>query len=100
VFQEETVDVTLRVLPEFVDEASRWVFHPAQTSALQNDGSLLVYLHGGGLNELAWSLFRWGGKIEILGPPALKDAMARAIDLAGGMAGKSATGNLAPAPLS
>jgi predicted DNA-binding transcriptional regulator YafY len=85
VFQEDTVDVTLRVLPEFVDEASRWVFHPAQTSALQDDGSLLVYLHGGGLNELAWSLFRWGGKIQILGPVALKEAMRRAIGLAGGM---------------
>jgi predicted DNA-binding transcriptional regulator YafY len=87
VFQEETVDVTLRVLPDFVDEASRWVFHPAQTSAIQDDGSLYVYLHGGGLNELAWSLFRWGGKIEILGPQRLKDAMARAIGLAGGMVG-------------
>lgn len=85
VFQEATVDVTLRVLPEFVEEARRWVFHPAQTTTLQDDGSLMVHLHGGGLNELAWSLFRWGGKIEILKPPALKDAMARAIGLAKGM---------------
>ena len=89
VFQEDTIDVTLRVLPNFVEEARRWVFHPSQTSDLQDDGSLLVYLHGGGLNELAWSLFRWGGKIEILNPPALKTAMVRAIELAGGMIGVS-----------
>jgi predicted DNA-binding transcriptional regulator YafY len=87
VFQEDTVDVTLRVLPEFVEEARRWAFHPAQTSAIQEDGSLLVYLHGGGLNELAWSLFRWGGKIEILGPQTLKDAIVRALEAAKGMVG-------------
>lgn len=87
VFQEPTIDVTLRILPAHVEEASRWVFHPAQTSETCEDGSLLVHLHGGGLNELAWSLFRWGGKIEILGPQALKDAMVRAIGLAGGMVG-------------
>jgi predicted DNA-binding transcriptional regulator YafY len=85
VFQEDTVDVILRILPEFVDEASRWVFHPAQTTSLQGDGSLLVSLHGGGLNELAWSLFRWGGKIEIISPPALQDAMGRALEAARGM---------------
>ena len=87
VFQEATVDVTLRVLPEFVDEARRWVFHPAQTTSMEADGSMMVYLHGGGLNELAWSLFRWGGKISIIGPPELKTAMARAIESAGKMIG-------------
>jgi predicted DNA-binding transcriptional regulator YafY len=87
VFQEDTVDVTLRVLPAFVEEASRWAFHPGQTVAPQDDGSLLVHLHGGGLNELAWSLFRWGGKIEIVGPPALKAAMARALAAAREMVG-------------
>jgi predicted DNA-binding transcriptional regulator YafY len=85
VFQEDTVNVTLRVLPEFVDEARRWVFHPQQTTQLDDDGALHVYLHGGGLNELAWSLFRWGGKLEILAPQALKDAMTRALDQASGM---------------
>jgi predicted DNA-binding transcriptional regulator YafY len=85
VFQEQTVDVTLRVLPQFVDEASRWVFHPSQTTAIERDGAMMIYLHGGGLNELAWSLFRWGGKIEILGPPALKTAMAHALEAARAM---------------
>ncbi|GIU67519.1 helix-turn-helix transcriptional regulator [Candidatus Phycosocius spiralis] len=82
IYQEDTVDVVLRVLPDFVEEASRWMFHAGQILEAQSDGSLLVRLHGGGLNELAWSLFRWGGKIEILEPPALKRAMANALDLA------------------
>ena len=82
VYQEDTVDVVLRVLPDFAEEASRWMFHAGQIFEPQNDGSLLVRLHGGGLNELAWSLFRWGGKLEILEPPALKRAMANALDLA------------------
>ncbi|MEN9873174.1 MAG: hypothetical protein RL186_71 [Pseudomonadota bacterium] len=79
VFQEETVDVILRVRPEFAQEAQRWVFHPSQAMTTQEDGSLLVTLHGGGLNELAWSLFRWGGKIDILAPNALKAAMSHAL---------------------
>jgi predicted DNA-binding transcriptional regulator YafY len=79
VFQEPTVDVTLRVLPDFVDEASRWLFHSNQDSVAQSDGSVLIHMHGGGLNELAWSLFRWGGKIQIIDPPALKDRMRQAL---------------------
>jgi predicted DNA-binding transcriptional regulator YafY len=85
VFQEDTVDVALRVFPEFVSEAKRWVFHPSQTFTDEPDGTLTVTLHGGGLNELAWSLFRWGGKLEIVGPPALKSAMTRALKEASGM---------------
>lgn len=82
VFQEDTIDVTLRVRPEFVHEAGRWVFHPSQIFTPQDDGSLIITLHGGGLNELAWNLFRWGGKIEIVGPDTLKQAMTNAIELA------------------
>jgi predicted DNA-binding transcriptional regulator YafY len=82
VFQEETFDVSLRVRPQFVEEARRWVFHPSQSFAPQDDGSLIITMHGGGVNELAWNLFRWGGKIEILGPDALKKAMTNAIELA------------------
>jgi predicted DNA-binding transcriptional regulator YafY len=85
VFQGDIEDVVLRVLPDHVDEVSRWMFHPLQTSALQNDGALLVYLRGSGMNELAWSLFRWGGKIEIISPPALKDAMTAALVAAASM---------------
>jgi predicted DNA-binding transcriptional regulator YafY len=82
VFQEGTVDVVLRVLPDFAEEARRWVFHPLQRVVPESDGSLLVYVHGGGLNELAWSLFRWGGKLEIVSPNALKLAMKNALELA------------------
>lgn len=82
VFQEQTVDVTLRVFSDYADEARRWVFHPSQTFSVEQDGSLLITLHGGGLNELAWSLFRWGGKLQIIAPQSLKDAMTRAIEAA------------------
>jgi predicted DNA-binding transcriptional regulator YafY len=85
VFQSEIEDVTLRVLPAHVDEVSRWMFHSLQTSAIQSDGAMLIYLRGSGMNELAWSLFRWGGKIEIIGPPALKQAMQAALTAAQGM---------------
>jgi predicted DNA-binding transcriptional regulator YafY len=81
VFQEDTCDVILRVLPGFEEEARRWVFHPQQRLEDTDDG-LLIHLHGGGLRELAWSLFRWGGKIVILEPDALKVAMKEALDIA------------------
>ncbi len=85
VFQSETVDVVLKIMPEFVEEAKRWVFHPSQILLPNNDGGLEIKLHGGGLNELAWSLFRWGGKLQIVSPPALEEAMENALNLARNM---------------
>jgi predicted DNA-binding transcriptional regulator YafY len=85
VYQEETCDVVLRVLPEAADEARRYLFHPRQEMNEEADGSITVRLHGGGLRELAWSLFRWGGKLEIESPPRLKALMAEALNAASTM---------------
>lgn len=80
VFQEDTtVDVTLRVLPDYAEEARRWLFHSSQSFETAPDGALIVRLHGGGLRELAWSLFRWGGKLEIIEPEALRREMRGAL---------------------
>lgn len=86
VFQEPTCDVVLRVFPAAAEEARRYLFHPGQRISEEPDGSLTVYLHGGGLRELAWSLFRWGGKLEIISPPRLSALMVEALDLAAGLA--------------
>lgn len=91
VFQEPTVDVVLRVPPEHAPEARRFQFHPRQMLEELPDGGLLVRLHGGGLRELAWSLFRWGGKLEILKPEALKTVMRDTLAAAAGLAGPAAT---------
>jgi predicted DNA-binding transcriptional regulator YafY len=85
VFQEPPVDVVLRVLPHAAEEAARYQFHPRQEIEPTPDGGLLVRLHGGGLRELSWSLFRWGGKLQIVEPPALRAMMAGALREAQGM---------------
>lgn len=86
VFQEDVVhQVKLRVFKDFAEEAKRWVFHPNQTMLEQSDGGLEIQMEGGGLRELAWGLFRWGGKLEILEPQELKDEMQSALKLANGI---------------
>jgi predicted DNA-binding transcriptional regulator YafY len=42
----------------------------------------MVRFQASGMKELAWHLFTWGDKVEILAPPSLKDAMLGELDLA------------------
>ncbi|MCU0882613.1 MAG: WYL domain-containing protein [Hyphomonadaceae bacterium] len=87
VFQDDrTMDVVLKVEPHAVEEARRWQFHPTQRFEDQPDGSLIVRLHGGGMRELAWSLFRWGGKLRVLEPKDLRRELRGALEAAGEMA--------------
>jgi len=74
-FQEEAVDVVLRFRPSAAQAAAGMMFHPTQTTALLEDGSLEVRFTAGGLLEMVHHLFSWGDAVEILAPPALKDLM-------------------------
>lgn len=71
VWQEKPVEVAWRVAPEAAAEASEFVFHPTQTLQEQPDGSLLVKFRTGGLLEMAWHLFTWGGAITVVKPKRL-----------------------------
>ena len=75
VFQSALEDVVLRVSPEGATEALGWRFHPTQTIEPRPDGSVIVRFRASGMLELAWHLFTWGEKIEIIEPASLKDAM-------------------------
>ncbi len=89
VFQEdETYRVILEVFKEHAEEAQRWVFHPNQKIRELKDGRLEIEMHGASMRELAWVLFRWGGKLKIIEPNELKEEMKNAIKLAGLMVGK------------
>jgi len=57
--------------PEAVDRAQRFLFHPAQTSELAEDGSLIIRFHASGHLEMAWHLYSWGDAVEVVSPPAL-----------------------------
>lgn len=79
IYQDSIEDVALRVLPHGADDARNWLFHPDQTLEAQADGCLLIRFRAGGMLELAWHLFTWGDKIEIVGPERLKRTMAEAL---------------------
>ncbi len=76
IYQDDTHDVVLRaVTPEGVEDALRWRFHARQTVEPQPDGSVIIRFRSSGMRELAWHLFTWGDKVQIVEPQALKDIM-------------------------
>lgn len=76
IYQDDTHDVVLRILPEGREDAVRWRFHARQKVETQADGSTIVRFRASGMRELAWHLFTWGDKVEILAPEALREMMA------------------------
>lgn len=82
IYQDDTEDVVLRVRPHGADDARRWRFHARQKLEEQADGSIVVRFRASGMRELAWHLFSWSDKVEIVAPQALKDMMAGELELA------------------
>ncbi len=82
VFQEEPVDVVLRVAPEAADEAACWVFHPSQTVEREADGALLVRFRAGGVQEMCWHLFTWGAAVTVVAPDRLCNNLAEMLTIA------------------
>ena len=83
VFQEEPVDVVLRVAPEEADEAACWLFHPSQVVTREADWGLRVAFRAGGVQEMCWHLFTWGTVITVVEPWELRAGLAgMAVDAA------------------
>ena len=80
VFQEEAVDVVLRIAPEAADEAACWVFHPTQTTEREADGALLVRFRAGGVQEMCWHLFTWGAAATVVAPDELRVKLAEMVN--------------------
>ena len=53
--------------------AREFLFHPDQIVIDQADGGLIVTFRASGWVEMAWHLYQWGGAVEILEPPALRE---------------------------
>ena len=66
IFHDDTEDVVLRILPAGAREALGWRFHARQSVEEQLDGSVLVRFRASGMLELAWHLFTWGDKVEVV----------------------------------
>jgi len=75
IYQDDVEEVRLRILPHGAEEARSWRFHPNQTLIEAPDGSVVVTFSSSGMLELAWHLFTWGDKVEILSPPRLRQVI-------------------------
>ena len=82
IYQDEIEDVVLRVTPEGADEARAWRWHPTQTVQDRADGGVEVRFRASGMRELAWHLFSWGDRVQIVAPERLKAVMAAELDSA------------------
>ena len=82
IYQDDTEDVVLRVTPAGASDALRWRFHANQVVEPQADGAVIVRFRASGMLELAWHLFTWGDKVEVLAPAALKQVLIAQIDIA------------------
>lgn len=76
VFQDEPIEVVLRVTRESADEAACWLFHPSQTVTREADGALRVAFRAGGVQEICWHLFTWGATVTVLAPDDLRVNLA------------------------
>jgi predicted DNA-binding transcriptional regulator YafY len=75
-FHEEPEDVVLRVLNHEIDDNfERWQFHPKQTVEYEPDGSAIVRFRASGMLELAWHLFTWENKVQVIQPTSLREKL-------------------------
>lgn len=66
-------EVIWRFVPEAKERAAGFRFHPDQILVSQPDGSLIVRFHAAGWLEMAWHLYQWGDKVEVIAPHGLRD---------------------------
>ena len=74
-FQEPPFDVVLRFSPDAAQDAATFLFHPSQTLAENEDGSLTVRFRAGGMSEMCWHLFTWGTGVTVEEPAELRQRL-------------------------
>jgi predicted DNA-binding transcriptional regulator YafY len=74
-FEGPQEDVELRVLPHGMLDLRNYRFHPSQSVEAHPGGGVIVRFRASGMLELAWHLFSWGNKIEIVQPDSLRQQM-------------------------
>ena len=79
IYHDPPADVVLRVSQARADDARAWRFHARQVVETLADGTVEVRFRAGGMRELAWHLFTWGGDVEILAPVSLRSEMVEAL---------------------
>ncbi|CAN7357473.1 helix-turn-helix transcriptional regulator [Rhizobium sp. LjRoot258] len=65
-------EVVWRFTPDAAARAAEFRFHPTQMLEPMDDGSLVVRFHAAGWLEMAWHLYQWGDKVEVVAPEELR----------------------------
>ncbi|MFW5642165.1 MAG: helix-turn-helix transcriptional regulator, partial [Roseicyclus sp.] len=71
--EEEYGPVVWRFAPEAAETARRFLFHPDQEITGEPDGAITVRFLASGHLEMAWHLYQWGDKVEVLAPDTLRE---------------------------
>lgn len=66
-------EVVWHFVPEVADRSAEWRFHPNQRVRRLADGTLEVRFAASGWLEMAWHLYQWGGKVEVIKPRELAE---------------------------
>jgi predicted DNA-binding transcriptional regulator YafY len=74
-FEGPPEDVVLHVLPGGMEDFKNYRFHSSQSLEQHPEGGVIVRFRASGMLELAWHLFTWGNKIEIVEPISLRQQM-------------------------
>jgi hypothetical protein len=70
--QDQYGEVIWRFSPEVASRASEFCFHPRQNFEWEEDGGLIVRFHASGWLEMAWHLYQWGDKVQVVAPEGLR----------------------------
>ena len=81
-FEGPQEDVVLHVLPGGMDEFKNYRFHSSQSVQEHPEGGVILRFRASGMLELAWHLFCWGNKIEIVEPVSLRQQMTTELRVA------------------
>ena len=65
--------VIWRFAPSAPAAAREFAFHPNQVVTEEPDGALRVEFTASGWVELAWHLYQWGDKVEVIAPVELRE---------------------------
>lgn len=70
---QEYGEVVWRFVAKAAAVAREFVFHPTQDMTDEPDGSLTVRFRAAGHLEMAWHLYQWGDRVEVVEPLRLRD---------------------------
>lgn len=74
--EDEYQQVEWRFAPDAADTARQFEFHPEQEMIDEPDGALTVRFKASGHLEMAWHLYQWGDRVEVIAPEPLRQMVA------------------------